>query len=65
MLDNMGLAACSLKIAFLFVCVCEDESCLFFFFFKQEGCHVWKSLSVSRYSDIVVVIKLNWAYAEQ
>lgn len=56
----MSLAAYTLQIAFLFVCVCEDESCLFFFP-KQEGCHVWKSLSFSRCGSHKIELGLCWA----
>lgn len=60
MLDNMSLAAYTLQIAFLFVCVCEDESCLFFFPSKRGA-----MCERVFHFHVVVVIKLNWAYAEQ
>lgn len=56
----MSLAAYTLQIAFLFVCVCEDESCLFFFPSKRGA-----MCERVFHFHVVVVIKLNWAYAEQ
>lgn len=61
MLDNMSLAAYTLQIAFLFVCVCVRMRVAFFFFPSKRGAMCERVF----HFHVVVVIKLNWAYAEQ